>query len=111
VTAASYTLVFGLFVQTLVLTVYLLVRAPDVLMKIFRLWRPSMLAGFMGAFASQFWFLAFALTAAANVRTLALVEVLFAQAVSYYSFKQPLSARELSGIVLIVVGVALLIAV
>src|SRR6478672_9613499 len=35
VTAASYTLVFGLFVQTLVLTVYLLARAPDVLMKIF----------------------------------------------------------------------------
>ena len=111
VTAASYTLVFGLFVQTLVLTVYLLARAPDVLMKIFGLWRPSMLAGFMGAFASQFWFLAFALTAAANVRTLALIEVLFAQGVAYYSFKQPLSARELCGIVLIVVGVALLVAV
>ena len=110
VTAASYTLVFGLFVQTLVLTVYLLVRAPDVLKKILSLWKPSMLAGFMGAFASQFWFLSFALTAAANVRTLALVEVLFAQGVSYYSFKQPLSARELSGIVLIVVGVALLVA-
>ena len=31
VTAASYTLVFGLFVQTLVLTIYLLLRAPDVL--------------------------------------------------------------------------------
>jgi len=111
VTAASYTLVFGLFVQTLVLTIYLLARAPEVLKAIFGLWRPSMLAGFMGAFASQFWFLAFALTAAANVRTLALVEVLFAQAVSYYSFKQPLSARELFGIVLIVVGVALLVAV
>ena len=55
-----------------------------------------MFAGFMGAFASQFWFLAFALTAAANVRTLALVEVLFAQAVAYYSFKQPLSVREIS---------------
>jgi drug/metabolite transporter (DMT)-like permease len=111
VTAASYTLVFGLFVQTLVLTIYLLVRAPEVLMKIFGLWRPSMLAGFMGAFASQFWFLALALTAAANVRTLALVEVLFAQAVAYYSFKQPLSARELASIVLIVAGVALLVAV
>ena len=110
VTAASYTLVSGLFVQTLVLTIYLLVRAPDVLKAILGLWRPSMLAGFMGAFASQFWFLALALTAAANVRTLALVEVLFAQAVSYYSFKQPLSARELSGIVLIVIGVALLVA-
>jgi drug/metabolite transporter (DMT)-like permease len=110
VTAASYTLVFGLFVQTLVLTIYLLARAPGVLKAILGLWRPSMLAGFMGAFASQFWFLAFALTAAANVRTLALVEVLFAQGVAYYSFKQPLSARELSGIVLIVIGVALLVA-
>src|SRR3984885_15166331 len=110
VTAASYTLVFGLFAQTLVLTIYLLVRAPGVLGKIVRLWKPSMFAGFMGAFASQFWFLAFALTAAANVRTLALVEVLFAQAVAYYSFKQPISARELGGIVLIVIGVGLLVA-
>jgi drug/metabolite transporter (DMT)-like permease len=111
VTAASYTLVLGLFVQTLVLTVYLLARAPDVLKKILGLWKPSLLAGFTGAFASQFWFLAFALTAAANVRTLALVEVLFAQGVAYYSFKQPLSGRELSGIALIVIGVALLVAV
>ncbi len=111
VTAASYTLVWGLFAQTVVLTIYLLWRAPDILKKILGLWKPSMLAGFMGAFASQFWFLSFALTAAANVRTLALVEVLFAQAVAYYSFKQPLSARELSGIALIVVGVALLVAV
>ncbi|HKS17655.1 MAG TPA: EamA/RhaT family transporter [Bradyrhizobium sp.] len=110
VTAASYMLVCGLFVQTVVLTIYLLARAPEVLTAILGLWKPSMLAGFVGAFASQFWFLAFALTAAANVRTLALVEVLFAQAVAYYSFKQPLSARELSGIVLIVMGVALLVA-
>jgi drug/metabolite transporter (DMT)-like permease len=110
VTAASYTLVWGLFIQTLLLTIYLLWRAPDVLKKILSLWRPSMLAGFMGAFASQFWFLSFALTAAANVRTLALIEVLFAQGVAYYSFKQPISSRELYGIVLIVVGVALLVA-
>jgi uncharacterized membrane protein len=45
------------------------------------------------------------------VRTLALVEVLFAQAIAYYSMKQKISAREALGIVLIVVGVALLIAV
>ena len=110
VTAASYTLVWGLFVQTLVLTIYLLLRAPDILRKILGLWRPSMLAGFMGAFASQFWFLAFALTAAANVRTLALVEVLFAQGVAHFTMKQPISLREVSGIVLIVIGVALLVA-
>ncbi|HSJ42507.1 MAG TPA: EamA family transporter, partial [Xanthobacteraceae bacterium] len=54
VTAASYTLVLGLFVQTLVLTIYLLARAPGVLKAILSLWRPSVFAGFMGAFASQF---------------------------------------------------------
>ena len=43
-------------------------------------WRSSLFAGFMGALASQFWFIAFALTDAARVRTLALIEVLFAQA-------------------------------
>lgn len=109
VTSASFTLVLGLFVQTLILTIYLLWRAPDVLRRILGLWRPSMLAGFTGAFASQFWFLAFALTAAANVRTLALVEVLFAQAVAYYSFKQPIAPRELAGIALIIIGVAVLV--
>ena len=111
VTAGSYTLVLGLFLQTLALTIYLLWRAPAILSKILLLWRPSLFAGFVGAFSSQFWFLAFALTAAANVRTLALVEVLFAQAVAYYSFKQPVSLRELLGIVLIVIGVALLVSV
>jgi len=111
VTAASFTLVFALGVQTLVLTIYLLMRAPQTLAAILRLWKPSMLAGFTGALASQFWFLAFALTAAANVRTLALVEVLMAQGVAYYSFKQKLSVRELSGIALIVIGVAMLVAV
>lgn len=110
VTAASFTLMCALFVQTLALTVYLVARAPQILAAILALWKPSMLAGFIGALSSQFWFLAFALTAAANVRTLALVEVLFAQAVACYSFKQPPSARELSGIVLIVAGVALLVA-
>jgi drug/metabolite transporter (DMT)-like permease len=109
VTASSFTLVLGLLVQTLILTIYLLWRAPKILQAILGLWKPSLLAGFMGAFASQFWFLSFALTAAANVRTLALIEVLFAQGVAYYSFKQPVSPRELFGIVLIVIGVAVLV--
>ena len=97
-------------VQTAVLTAYLLLRAPDVPKKNSRPVAAVAVRGFLGAFASQFWFLAFALTAAANVRTLALVEVLFAQAVSYYSFKQPLSLHEFGGIVLIVIGVGLLVA-
>src|SRR6201995_3799076 len=38
VTAASYPLGWGLFVQTVVLTIYLLWRAPDILNKILGLW-------------------------------------------------------------------------
>jgi drug/metabolite transporter (DMT)-like permease len=63
----------------------------------------------MGAFASQFWFLGFSLTAAANVRTLGLVEVLFAQAVSRRVFGQRVSARETAGMALVIAGVALLL--
>ena len=110
VTAASVTLVATLLMQTIVLSGWLIVRAPGTMTAIFRLWKPSMFAGFMGSFASLFWFLAFALTAAANVRTLALVEVLFAQVAAYYSMKQPISAREISGIALILIGVAMLVA-
>lgn len=109
VMAATFALVVGLLLQAVLLSLYLVVRDPNVMRAIMRAWRPSMLAGFLGAFASQFWFLGFAVTTAANVRTLALVEVLFAQAITRFWFGQPTSAREGLGIVLVVLGVALLI--
>ncbi|MGZ3288393.1 MAG: EamA/RhaT family transporter, partial [Xanthobacteraceae bacterium] len=82
VMAATFTVVVGLVLQSVLLSLYLWLRNPDVLVSIVRAWRPSLFAGFMGALASQFWFLAFALATAASVRTLALVEVLFAQAIA-----------------------------
>jgi drug/metabolite transporter (DMT)-like permease len=109
VMAATFTLVVGLVLQSVLLSLYLWLRNPDVLAAIVRAWRPSLFAGFMGALASQFWFLAFALATAASVRTLALVEVLFAQAISRFVFKQATTAREAAGIALIVIGVVLLL--
>jgi len=109
VMAATFTVAIGLAVQTALLTGYLLARNRAVLRAIFAAWRPSLFAGFMGALASQFWFLGFATATAASVRTLALVEVLFAQGISRFVFKQPTTAREGLGIVLIVAGVLLLI--
>ncbi|HET9687905.1 MAG TPA: DMT family transporter [Pseudolabrys sp.] len=109
VVAATFTVTVGLIIQAAVLSLYLTLREPKVLQAIARAWRPSLFAGFMGAFASEFWFLAFAITTAANVRTLALVEVLFAQGVTRFVFKQPTTQRELVGIGLVVIGVGLLI--
>jgi drug/metabolite transporter (DMT)-like permease len=109
VVVATYTLALGLVLQAALLTVYLALWDRAVLVAIMGQWRRSLFAGFMGSTASEFWFLAFAVATAASVRTLALVEVLFAQAISVFIFKQPTSAREGVGIVMIVVGVILLI--
>jgi uncharacterized membrane protein len=109
VMAATFTPTVGLLLQSALLSVYLWLRDPGVLAAIVRAWRPSLFAGFMGALASQFWFLALALATAASVRTLALVEVLFAQGISRFVFKQATTAREVVGIVLIVVGVVVLL--
>jgi drug/metabolite transporter (DMT)-like permease len=109
VVAATTTLATGLAIQTVVLSAYLLVFDRKTLFDIFRLWRPSMLAGFTGAFASQMWYLAFALETAAKVRTLALIEIPIAQVLSRNLFKQRLASREAVGIGLIVVGVLILL--
>ena len=107
--AATFTLVIGLAIQAVTLSLYLCLRQPAVMFSLLRAWKPSLFAGFMGALASQFWFLAFALATAASVRTLALVEVLFAQLVARFAFGQRTSAREAIGMVLVVAGVVLLI--
>ena len=109
VVGASTTLALGLIIQTLILSCYLLIFERDNLIAIFRAWRPSITAGFMGAFASQMWYLAFAVESAAKVRTLGLVEILFAQAISRQMFKQDIASREAVGIGLIVIGVVLLL--
>jgi len=109
VLSATYTLAVGLVMQAAMLSLYLWLRDPKVLHAIAKAWRPSLFAGFMGAFASEFWFLAFAIATAASVRTLALVEVLFAQAVTHFWFKQPTTSREIVGVVTVVLGVLLLV--
>ena len=106
---ATFTLAVGLVVQAAILTLYLAIRDAAVLRAIFRLWRPSLFAGLMGAAASEFWFLAFALATAASVRTLGLIDVLFAQMVSHIVFRQKTTLREAAGIVLLVGGAVLLV--
>jgi drug/metabolite transporter (DMT)-like permease len=107
--AATFTLAVGIAMQAVVLSGYLALRSPAVLFAIFRVWKPSLSAGLAGAVASQFWFLAFALATAASVRTLALIEVLFAQLVARIAFGQRTSAREALGMLLVIGGVTLLL--
>lgn len=107
---STTTLVWALGTQTIILLVLLGLFDRKALFESFRAWRPSLGAGFLGALASQFWFIGFSLTTAANVRTLALVEVLMAQAVSHRLLSQVTTRRELLGMALILTGVGLLLA-
>jgi len=107
---ATTTLVWSLGLQALLLGAWMTLFDRGALMGSFRQWRSSLFAGGMGSFASQCWFVGMSLTSAANVRTLGLVEVVFAQVVSRRVFRQQVSARELAGLILVVAGVLMLLA-
>src|SRR5678815_380774 len=69
---AAFALLVAQGLQTALLGGYLLLKEPRTVAKAVRQWRPSLLAGFMGAAASAGWFTAFAIEPAAHVRTLGL---------------------------------------
>ena len=102
-------LVLSLAVQSLVLGLWLWFRHRPALTGSFASLAPSLAAGFLGALASAFWFVAFSLTTAANVRTLALVEVVLALAVARFAFGQRTTARQMGGIAILLAGVVLLL--
>lgn len=106
---ASTALVTSLGLQCLILGVWLGLFDRPAFVGSIRVWRVSLGAGLMGALASQFWFIGFSLTSAANVRTLALLEVVFAQIISRRVFRETPTMRELLGAAMIVAGVAVLL--
>lgn len=95
--------------QSLVLGGWLLAREPAALRATATAWRVSVLAGAAGAMASVGWFTAFALTSAANVRTLGMVEVVFSYLVSHRLLREKLTGTERAGLLLVLVGVAALL--
>jgi drug/metabolite transporter (DMT)-like permease len=102
-------LAVGLTIQCTVLGLWLAAFDRPALTGSLAAWRASLAAGALGAGASLFWFLGFALTAAANVRTLALVEIVMARLVAGRLFAERGSAREGAGMALIALGVGVLL--
>jgi drug/metabolite transporter (DMT)-like permease len=90
--------------QAVLLGGWLAWRAPEALRATVAAWRISTVAGAAGALASIGWFTAFALTTAANVRTLGMVEVVFSYLVSRRLLRERLALAEQGGLALVVVG-------
>lgn len=109
IAAATLTLVIALTIQTLTFSAWLLVHDRRILVGVLRTWRASVPAGFLGALASLNWFLAFALSSPAPVRTLGLIEVILAGLISGRLFAQTTSRREMAGIAILMLGLVLLV--
>ena len=106
----AWTVVWAQALQSLLLGSYLAAREPGSLVAIARAWRVSTVAGTMGALASIGWFTATAMHSVAEVRTLGLVEVLFAYVVSHRLFKEKLTRREMTGLALVTAGLVVVCA-
>lgn len=106
---SGVTLCAAIFIQTLILAIWIYYRAPSDFSNIAKNWRPSLMVGLVGASASFMWFAAMTLQQAAAVKAVAQIEMLFAFATTYFVFKEHINAKEVAGCALIMVSVLILI--
>jgi drug/metabolite transporter (DMT)-like permease len=93
--------------QATTLTLVLLVRDPAALRAVLRNWRQSLGAGLCGASASAGWFVALALSPAAPVRALGVVEAPIAALAGHRLFREALSPKQILAGLAIIGGVLL----
>lgn len=102
-------LVLTMAIQALLLGLWLALRDREAFLGSLREWRESLGTGFLGALSSAFWFAAFALTAAANVRTLGLIELPMVALASCRLTGKQVARHEVAGMAVVMAGVALLL--
>lgn len=93
--------------QSIALVAYLLWRDPDTLREVARRWKTSLGAGLCGGAASAGWFVALALSPAAPVRALGIIEAPIAALVGQRLFRERLSVRQILCGIAITAGVVL----
>ncbi len=96
--------------QSLLLGAWLAWRAPAELRAVLVGWRLAGLVGLTSLIGSFCWFLAFALQSVVYVKALGQIEVVLGILASVLFFGERICARELAGIVLMVLSILLLLA-
>jgi len=102
---AALTLAAVITFQTLLLGGYMLLKTPAALRRLLSQWPLAALVGLTSMLGSLGWFTAMVLENPALVKTLGQIEFLFALLFSHKLFKERLSRRELSGMMLILLSV------
>ena len=108
---AAVTLLAAIVLQSLILLVWMWLRAPGELSRVRAAWKISALVGFVGATASFGWFMAMTLQTAAAVKALAQVEMIFTFASSVLVFREHVNKVEIFGCIFIVAGILVLLLV
>ncbi len=106
---AITTLFFGLFIQTAVVTTYLLVFEKSEFKKFYQNKVEICFTGLAGFLATLSWFFAFTLIQASFVRAVGQIEILFSYVSSKYLFKEKITFIEIMGIIIFISGATLLL--
>lgn len=106
---AAMTLAVSLLMQVLLMGVFLRVREPGELRRVWAARTTGLWVGLTGAGASAGGFTAMTLTQAALVRAVGQVELLFTFITAVWILREKVTIREITGAVLILGGILLLI--
>jgi drug/metabolite transporter (DMT)-like permease len=109
VTRASFTAAVSVIIQSVLMGVWMLRRAPDELKKTFIHWRDSSIVGLSGAVSTACWFTAFSLYAVAPVRAVGQIELLFVLGISFFFFREKPTQKELMAIILLAVSIVMVL--
>ena len=103
------TLLFGLLIPTIILTIYLLIFEKSEFKKLYNDKYECVLIGIAGLLASLSWFYAFTLIQSSFVRAVGQVELFFSYISSKYLFKEKIKVTEIIGIIMFIFGVTILL--
>ena len=106
---SSFTLLIAIGIQTLILTIYILLKDIKQFYLLYLNWKDGLIVGFFGALASICWFYAMSIQNVAYVRALGQVELIFTVLASVFYFKEKTSLSQLIGIFTIFFGLLLIL--
>jgi drug/metabolite transporter (DMT)-like permease len=106
---ASLTGGIAVLIQSVIMGIWLWIKAPDQLIRSFTEWRRAYLVGVFGAITTACWFYAFSANAVAPVRALGQVELLIALGISFFFFKERPSRKEVFAITLLAVSIIMVL--
>ncbi len=106
---ASMSAVTSVFLQTLVMGIFMAVMARQALKDSFIHWRKAWPVGLFGAITTACWFTAFSLENVASVRAVGQVELLITLGVSVLFFKEKITRIELVALLLLTLSIVLVL--